>query len=252
VKRIAARGGALVLGGGFGGAYTARGLGERGATIVSPGNSLTFSPLLPEAAAATLELRHVQVPLRMMCPHCDVVLGRAVELDAEAREVRVEALDDEDVVVAYDDLVVAVGAVPRTFPIPGLVEHAVGATTVMDAIYLRERVLRQLEAASLETDPERRLAQLTCVFVGGGYAGVETLAELHSFAQDALRYYPSLRSVPQRWLLPLPRTGGDPRPLQGSRSDRGHTDARSPRLVGCPHRASHADPPMAAATPGAR
>jgi NADH dehydrogenase len=201
MKRMAAKGGVLVVGGGFGGAYTARGLGDRGATIVSPENSLTFSPLLPEAASGTLELRHVQVPLRMMCPHCDVVLGRAVEHDAAARKVRVETEADGGVVVAYEELVVAVGAVPRTFPIPGLVEHAVGAKTIMDAIYLRERVLRELEAASLEPDPERRLGQLTCVFVGGGYAGVETLAELHSFAQDALRYYPALRSAPQRWLL---------------------------------------------------
>ena len=88
----------------------------------------------------------------------------------------------ERLVVGYQQLVVAVGSVPRTFPIPGLTEHAVGAKTVMDAIYLRDRVVRQLEAASLEPDPEKRLGQLTCVFVGGGYAGVETLAELHSFA----------------------------------------------------------------------
>ena len=53
----------------------------------------------------------------------------------------------------------------------------------------------------LRRDPEKRLGQLTCVFVGGGYAGVETLAELHSFAQDALRHYPTLRFAPQRWLL---------------------------------------------------
>ncbi|MBD0283188.1 MAG: FAD-dependent oxidoreductase [Thermoleophilaceae bacterium] len=95
----------------------------------------------------------------------------------------------------------AVGAVPRVCDIPGLVEHAVGAKTIADAIYLRDRVLRQLEAASLETDPERRRAHLTCVFVGGGYAGVEMVAELHSFAQDALRYFPRLRGAEQRWLL---------------------------------------------------
>jgi NADH:ubiquinone reductase (H+-translocating) len=191
----------LVLGGGFGGANVARRLGERGATIVSPDSSLTFSPLLAEAASGTLELRHVAVPLRMMCPHADLILGRAVEHDAKSREVTVEAESETRLTVNYEELVVAVGAVPRVFDIPGLVEHAVGAKTIADAIYLRDRVLRQLEAASLESDPERRRTHLTCVFVGGGYAGVEMLAEMHSFAQDALRYFPRLRGAEQRWLL---------------------------------------------------
>jgi NADH:ubiquinone reductase (H+-translocating) len=191
----------LVLGGGFGGANVARRLGERGATIVSPDSSLTFSPLLAEAASGTLELRHVAVPLRMMCPHAELILGRAVEHDAKSREVTVEAESETRLTVNYEELVVAVGAVPRVFDIPGLVEHAVGAKTIADAIYLRDRVVRQLEAASLETDPERRRAHLTCVFVGGGYAGVEMLAEMHSFAQDALRYFPRLRGAEQRWLL---------------------------------------------------
>jgi NADH:ubiquinone reductase (H+-translocating) len=201
LKRRSATGGVLVLGGGFAGGYVARGLGERGATIVSPDNSLTFSPLLPEAASGTLELRHVAVPLRMMCPHADLVLGRAAAHDPEARKVTVSTDSGERVAIGYEQLVIALGAVPRTFPIPGLLEHAVGAKTIADAIYLRDRVLRQLEAASIESDADRRRGQLTCVFVGGGYAGVETLAELHDFAQDALRYFPTLRGVEQRWLL---------------------------------------------------
>lgn len=199
VRRLRAHGGVLILGGGFGGAHVAHNLGEQAATIVNPDYSMTFSPLLPEAAGGTLELRHIEVPLRTLS--ADLVLGRAVGHDPEAREVTVESDAGERLSILYDDLVVAVGAVPRTFPIPGLLEHAVGAKTIMDAIYLRDRVLRQLENASVEPDAERRLGQLTWVFVGGGYAGVETLAELSDFAQDALRYYPDLRGAPQRWVL---------------------------------------------------
>jgi len=85
-----ARGGVLVLGGGFAGSYVARLLGKHGATVVSPENFMLYTPLLPEAASGTLEPRHVVVPLRMMCPHSEVVLGRAVDLDAERQRVHVE------------------------------------------------------------------------------------------------------------------------------------------------------------------
>src|ERR687897_268169 len=81
-----ARGGVLVVGGGFAGSYVARLLGRRGATIVSPENSMLFTPMLPEAAAGTLEPRHVVVPLRQMCPHAELLLARVTALD-EARSV---------------------------------------------------------------------------------------------------------------------------------------------------------------------
>ena len=71
-----ARGGVLVLGGGFAGAYVARLLGARGATIVSRENFMLYTPLLPEAASGTLEPRHCVVPLRVMCPHAELLLGR--------------------------------------------------------------------------------------------------------------------------------------------------------------------------------
>ena len=79
-----AHGGTLVLGGGFAGAYVARGLGRRGATIVNPANFMLYTPLLPEAAAGSIEPRHVTVPLRAMCPHADLLLGSAVTLDTDA------------------------------------------------------------------------------------------------------------------------------------------------------------------------
>src|SRR4029453_17410825 len=116
-----ARGGVLVIGGGFAGSYVARLLGKRGATIVSPENFMLYTPMLPEAASGTLEPRHVVVPLRMMCPHAELLLGRARELAAERRRVQVET-DDGLVTVTYSELVVALGAVARTLPIPGLAE----------------------------------------------------------------------------------------------------------------------------------
>jgi NADH:ubiquinone reductase (H+-translocating) len=188
----------LILGGGFGGAYVARLLGKRGATIVSPDSAMLYTPLLPEVAAGGLSPRHAVVPLRMMCPHAELVRGRAVALDERARSVAVET-DVGPMELEYERLVLALGAVPRVPPVPGLAEHGLGFKRLSDAIRLRSHVLRQLELAQADRANAER--HLTFVFVGAGYAGVEALAELHQLVSDAGRHYPVLHTVPQRWVL---------------------------------------------------
>ena len=144
-----ARGGTLVLGGGFAGAYVARLVGSTGSTIVSPENFMLYTPMLPEAASGTLEPRHVVVPLRVMCPHAELLLGHATSLDEANRRVHVVSAERElEVEVEYEQLVVTLGAISRSLPIPGLAEHALGFKSLADAIYLRNHVLRELEAAA--------------------------------------------------------------------------------------------------------
>jgi NADH:ubiquinone reductase (H+-translocating) len=200
LQRREARGGTLVLGGGFAGAYVARLLGKHGSTIVSRENFMLYTPILPEAASGTLEPRHVVVPLRMMCRHAELVLGRATAHDRDAQTVHVETevgLSE----VRYERLVVALGAVARTLPIPGLAEHALGFKSLADAIYLRNHVLRQLELADAAPTAEDATRHLGFVFVGAGYAGVEALAELSDLLRDTARFYPRLKNIPQRWVL---------------------------------------------------
>jgi len=192
----AARGGTLIVGGGFAGAYVARLLGRAGSTIVSPENFMLYTPLLPEAASGTLEPRHSVVPVRVMARHAELVLGAASSIDLDARVVRVTS-ESGEVALAYERLVLAVGAVSRVLPVPGLDRHAHFFKSLEDAIRLRNHVLRRLELAATG-DAER---QLTFVFVGAGYAGVEALAELSDLVRDALRWYPSLHGVRQRWVL---------------------------------------------------
>jgi NADH dehydrogenase len=200
-ERREAAGGTLVVGGGFAGAYVARLLGKRRATIVNPDNFMLYTPLLPEAAAGTLEPRHVVVPLRQMCPHAELLLGRAVTRDPDRRTVVAETLGGT-FEIAYERLVVALGAVPRTFPIPGLAEHGRGFKDVADAIALRNHLLRSLESAAARLDRAEAERDLGFVFVGGGYAGVEALAELNDLSHAAVhRSYPTLRDVRQRWVL---------------------------------------------------
>ena len=197
---LEARGGTLVLGGGFAGSYVARYLGKAGATIVSPENYMLFTPMLPEAASGTLEPRHVVVPLRQMCPHAELLLGRALAHDVAGQRIQVSA-GERIFWVRYSNLVVALGAIVRTLPIPGLAEHALGFKSLADAIRLRNHVLERLEAAAADPNPTHRLRELTFVFVGAGYAGVEALAELADLVRDALRHYPELQGAPQRWIL---------------------------------------------------
>src|SRR6266513_1495965 len=194
-----ARGGTLILGGGFAGSYVAKLLKKQGATIVSPENFMLFASMLPEAASGTLEPRHVVVPLRLMCPHADLVLGRAVAHEPDRRRVQVET-EEGFLHITYRDLVVALGAIPRTFPIPGLAEF--GFKDLADAIALRNHVLRRLEAAVAAPNDAHRRRELAFVFVGAGYAGVEALAELSDLARDALRYYPAdVQATHQHWVL---------------------------------------------------
>src|ERR1700682_828366 len=195
-----AHSGVLIPGGGSAGAYVARLLGNRGATIVSRENFMLYTPLLPEAASGTLEPRHTVVPLRVMCPHAELLLGDLATVDLAARTATIRT-DDGERTVRWRELVIALGAVPRTVPVPGLADHGLSFKSLPDAINLRNHVLRQLEAADAEQDKAARRAHLSFVFVGAGYAGVEALAELSDLVDDAIRYYPALKDVPRRWVL---------------------------------------------------
>jgi NADH:ubiquinone reductase (H+-translocating) len=198
--RREASGGTLILGGGFAGSYVARLLGKRGATIVTRENFMLYTPILPEAASGTLEPRHVVVPLRMMCRHAELVLGRAHSLDAARRVVEVES-EVGAAEIHYERLVLALGAVARTLPIPGLAEHGLGFKSLADAIHLRNHVLRQLELADAALTAKDAKRHLSFVFVGAGYAGVEALAELSDLLRDTSRFYPRLKGTRQRWVL---------------------------------------------------
>jgi NADH dehydrogenase len=189
-----ARGGTLILGGGYAGSVVARKLGQ--VTIVNPENFMLFRPLLAEAASGTIEPRHVVVPLRAMCPRAELLLGSVVAVDLEARSATVES-HVGTFTVGYERLVLALGSVANVLPIPGLAEHGRGLNDLPDAIALRNHVLEELEAADADPDPRH----LSFVFVGAGYAGVEGLAELNDLVRDALRYYPRLREERQRWVL---------------------------------------------------
>jgi NADH dehydrogenase len=207
----------LIVGGGYVGMYTALQLrrkmrrrlrdGQLKITLVDPQSYMTYQPFLPEAAAGNLEPRHVVVSLRRVLPGVTILNGRVTGIDHALREATVRVVergDDEPEeirTISYDRLVFCPGSISRTLPIPGLAEHGIGFKTVAEAIFLRNHVLRQLDIAASTTDAETRRRALTFVFVGGGYAGVEALAELEDMARDACEYYPDLDAKEMRWVL---------------------------------------------------
>ena len=196
----------VIAGGGFGGYYAAKTL-ERTTpkdvriTLINDVNYMLYSPLLPGAAAGTLEARHIVVPLRQRLKRTELRLGWVTGGNPAENKLCARLLDGQEADFFYDQLVVALGSVSRTFPIPGLKEHAIGFKTLSEASTLRDRVVRCLETAEEIEDPDMRRSYLGFVFVGGGYAGAEGVAELQDFCEDALAYYPRCRLTGLRWIL---------------------------------------------------
>ncbi len=199
----------LIVGGGYIGMNTARvlqrriELGEGGVTVtvVDPSSHMTYQPFLPEAAAGSLDPRHVVIPLRAVLPECTVVGGRVTRLNHAKRLAAVTTLTGVKYDLAYDHLIFAAGSVARILPIPGLDKVGIGFKSVQEAIYLRNQVLSQLDAASVATDPGIREKELTFLVIGGGFAGIECLAELEDLARSATRLHPSISADDMRWVL---------------------------------------------------
>ncbi|NRQ40090.1 FAD-dependent oxidoreductase [Nonomuraea sp. NN258] len=197
----------LIVGGGYVGMYTAMGLrklvrkGEVSVTVVDPRGYMTYQPFLAEAVGGAIEPRHVVAPLHRVLPGVRVLTGRVTRVDHGARTAEFQPVQGPARTLDYDILVMAAGSIIRTLPIPGLAEHAVGFKTVGEAVHLRNHVLAQLAAAASTDDEQVRRRALTFVVVGGGFSGVEALAEMQGLADEAVRYHPGIEPADLRWTL---------------------------------------------------
>lgn len=198
----------LLLGGGYIGLYTALGLrkqmgrDEVEIAIVDPRSYMTYQPFLPEAAAGNLEPRHVVAPLRRELRGCTLITGSVSQIRHADRRVVVEPVEEgESYELSYDHLVIGLGSVARTLPIPGLAEFGIGFKQVEEAIALRNQVLGKMDVAASTWDPELRRRKLTFVFVGGGFAGIEALGEIEDMARDAAKMFDGIRREDMRFVL---------------------------------------------------
>ena len=200
IKRI------VVLGGGFGGVYTARHLehlfghdSDVEIVLVSRDNFLLMTPLLFEVFSGTLELRHCSFPVRAFLRTTRFVEAAVESIDLERRVVHLGAAGESGE-LAYDQLVLALGARTNRAMIPGS-EHAFTFKTLADALLLRNYVIERFERADVETDPQRKRRQLTFVIIGGGLVGVELFGELTALVDGITPLYKHLSRDEVRFFL---------------------------------------------------
>lgn len=189
----------LIVGGGYAGFYTAWKLekllrsGEAEVTIVDPLPYMAYLPFLPEVAAGSIEPRHAIVARRRHLKRTQNIAGKVTGISHATKTATVLLNTGESFDFNYDHIVITTGSVSRTFPIPGVADNAIGMKTIEEAISVRDRMVANFErAASLPQDSAERARLLTVTVVGGGFAGIETVSELRSFATSLLRRYPEI------------------------------------------------------------
>lgn len=197
----------LVLGGGSLGLYAVRRLRRRLArrdasvVVVDPRPYMTYAPFLPEAAAGAIDARYVVAPFHKAFKGVTTLQGKVSDIRHAERSVEITPVIGEPYRVTYDHLIIGLGSVARTLPIPGLAEHGIGFKHVEEAIALRNKVLGRIDLAASTWDADLRRRLLTFTFVGGGFAGVEALGELEAMARYAVRIHPGMRQDDLRFVL---------------------------------------------------
>jgi NADH dehydrogenase len=196
----------LILGGGYVGLYATLTLRRKAGknvdiTVIDRRPYMTYQPFLPEAAAGSIEPRHAVIPLRKELKGVKVLQAKVTNIRHADRTVEATTDFGDTLQVEYDEVILALGSVARTLPIPGLKDFAIGFKYVEEAINLRNRVLGRIARAATTEDPRLRARLLTFVFVGGGFAGVEAFAETEDMAKAALRYYPEIDPKELRFMM---------------------------------------------------
>jgi NADH dehydrogenase len=197
----------VVLGGGSVGLYVARRLRkklkkrEAAIVVVDPRPYMTYAPFLPEAGAGSIDARDVVAPHRKALKGIDVLQGKVTAIEHGRKHVKIQPEVGDEYEVSYDELVVGLGSVSRTLPIPGLAEAAIGFKNVEEAIAVRNHVINRLDVASSTWDADMRKRMLTFTFVGGGFAGIEALAEIEDMARYATRQYNTIEASDLRFVM---------------------------------------------------
>lgn len=173
-------------------------------TVVSPRNYFTYTPLLCGTTVGTVEPRSIVEPIRSLCARSDAAEVRYVQAECmkiDHKNNRVTCRDSSSIQgnvdqfdIEYDHLVVAVGARPNTFGIPGVQENGLFLKEVEHSSRIRDRIADLLETASLPGQTDETINRLLhFVVVGAGPTGIEFAAELHDFlSNDIPRAFPSL------------------------------------------------------------
>ena len=188
----------VILGGGFAGVYTAqsleKALGRRDdfqITIINKVNYFVFQPMLPEVISGSIGMLDTVSPIRRLLPRTQLHVRDVESIDLRGKTVTTSpGFKPHPHEIPYDQLVLALGTVTDFRGLPGLPEHAMPFKNLGDALALRSHVIRALAEAAIEDDdPELRTQLLTFVVAGGGFSGVEVVAELNDFVRSVAPSY---------------------------------------------------------------
>jgi len=196
----------LVAGGGFGGyaiveelTRLTRERDDVGIMLLSQQNYFTFWPMVAGIISNDVDAKNVAQPLRRALIAAGASFRRASlrSVDYERKVVVVDGGRE----FPYDELVVALGAQPNFYGIPGVEEHALTMKSIADAERIRNRVIERFEEATL-AEGEVPESRLTFVVIGGGATGVEVAAEIDSLISYAIPPdYPNIKREQVRIVL---------------------------------------------------
>lgn len=190
----------VILGGGFGGVYTAIYLEKKlkyrndvEVILISKENYFVFQPMLAEVVSGSIGILDTVSPLRRLLPRTTLFIRDVEEINLEQKTVALSpGFRPRQMILPYDHLVLALGTVTDFRGLPGLYEHALPFKNLADAVALRNHLIHVLEEASIEPDPTTKKELLTFVIAGGGFSGVEVAAEMNDFLREVASRYRGL------------------------------------------------------------
>ena len=169
--------------------------------VINSTDYFLYLPLMPQVTGGLIEPGHIRASLPRRLRRTRFVLGTVTHVDSRQKVVSWAGPEDTAGQVSYDRLILTVGSVNKLLPIPGIADYAHGFRSIAEAMYLRDHIIRQLELASVATDPEERRARCTFVVVGAGYTGTEVTAHGQLLTTRLARTMPGLAGQEIRWML---------------------------------------------------
>jgi NADH dehydrogenase len=196
----------VIVGAGFAGFNAARELSRLlGAkaeiVVINSTDYFLYLPLMPQVSGGLVESAHIRVSLIDRLRKTRFVLGTVDQVDPRQKTVSWTGPEGSSGQVGYDRVILTVGSVNKLLPIPGIADYAHGFRTIAEAGYLRNHIIRQLELASVATDPEERRSRCTFVVVGAGYTGTEVTAQGQLMTTRIAKSLPGLAGQQIRWML---------------------------------------------------
>ena len=187
----------VILGGGFGGVYTAiqleKFLGSNpdfDIHLVNHENYFVFQPMLAEVISGSIGIMDAVTPIAQLLKKTKIHVRDVEQIDLKEKLVYTSpGFVPKPHILPYDHLVIAMGKVTHFRGMPGMPEHAIPFKNLGDALYIRNHTIHAVEEADIEEDPKLRRELLTFVIAGGGFSGVEAAADLNSFLRHTAQHH---------------------------------------------------------------